>query len=92
MNESDSSDDVFHVPASKRRRILSSSSESSNDFDYDTELSDTASEDDEEIDEVGPSNVSEEWVLQNAERPPFPFTAHPGKTFTTSSKKILYII
>ncbi|KAF5290885.1 hypothetical protein FQA39_LY14565 [Lamprigera yunnana] len=95
MNESDISDDdvCFNVPASKRRRrIMSSSSESSNnDFDYDTQVSDTESEDNEEVDEVGPSNnvsdVSEEWVAQNAERPPFPFTAHPGKTFNTPSKK-----
>lgn len=92
MNESDISDDEFNVPASKRRRrIMSSSSESSNnDFNYDTQLSDTESEDNEEVDEVGPSNnnVSEEWVPQNVERPPFPFTAHPGKTFNTPSKKV----
>ncbi|KAF5293894.1 hypothetical protein FQA39_LY13599 [Lamprigera yunnana] len=96
MNESNISDDdvCFNVPASKRRRrIMSSSSESSNnDFDYDTQVSDTESEDNEEVDEVGPSNnvsdVSEEWVAQNAERPPFTFTAHPGKTFNTPSKKV----
>lgn len=96
MNENDISDDdvCFNVLASKRRRrIMSSSSESSNnDFDYDTQLSDTESEDNEEVDEVSPSNnvsdVSEEWVPQNAERPPFPFTSHPGKTFNTPSKKV----
>lgn len=92
MDESDISDDEFNVTASKRRiRIMSSSSESSNnDFDYDTQLSDTESEDNEEVDAIGPSNnnVSEEWVPQNAERPPFPFTAHPGKTFNTPSKNV----
>nr|KAF6492390.1 hypothetical protein HJG59_009594 [Molossus molossus] len=91
MNESDISDDEINVPAGrKRRRIMSSSSESSDsNFDYDTELSDTENEIGEEVDEVGPSNsiVSEEWLPQNAERP-FPFTAHPGKTFDTPSRKV----
>lgn len=91
MNESDISDDEINVPAGiKKRRIMSSSSESSDgNFDYDTELSDTENEDGEEVDQVGPSNsiVSEEWLPQNAERPAFLFTAHPGrKNFRYSSK------
>jgi len=92
MNESDISDDEINVPAGrKKRRIMSSSSESSDsNFDYDTESSDTENEDGEEVDEVGPSNsiVSEKWLPQNAERLPFPFTAHPGKTFDTPRKKV----
>lgn len=92
MNESDISEDEINVPASiKRRRIMSSSSESSDgNFDYDTELSDTENRDGEEVDQVGPSNsiVSKEQLPQNAERPPFPFTAHPGKTFDTPPKKV----
>nr|KAF6374916.1 hypothetical protein mPipKuh1_013401 [Pipistrellus kuhlii] len=92
MNESDISDDKVNVPAgTKRRGTMSSSSESSDsNCDYDTELSDTENEDGEEVDEVGPSNsiVSEEWLPQKAERPPFPFTAHPGKTFNTPPKKV----
>lgn len=96
MNESDISDDEINIPAGrKRRRIMSSSSESSvSNFEYDTELSDTENEDGEKVEEVGPSNsiVSEEWLPQNAEKPPFPFTAYPGKTFDTPPKKFLCFI
>lgn len=92
MNESDISDDEINVPAGRKtRRIMISSSESSDsNFDYGTELSDTENEDGEGVDEVGPSNsiVSEEWLPQNAERPPFPFIAYPGKTFDTPPKKV----
>lgn len=92
MNESDISDDEINGPAGRKRRcIMSSTSESSDsDFDYDTELSDTENEDGEEVDEVDPNNsiLSEEWLPQNTERPPFPFTAHPGKTFNTPPKKV----
>lgn len=72
--------DEVNIPASKRRRIMSSSSES-----FDTDLSDTESEDDEEV-SVG--HISEEWVPHNDERLPFPFTAQPGKTFNTPPKKV----
>ncbi|CAH2087090.1 unnamed protein product [Euphydryas editha] len=74
---------------------MSSSSESSDsNFDYDTELSDTENKYGEEVDEVGPnnSNGSEEWLPRNAKRPPFPFTAHTGKTFYTPPKKFLCFI
>ncbi|CAH2093766.1 unnamed protein product [Euphydryas editha] len=70
---------------------LTSESADSN-FDYDTE-SETENEDGEAVDEVGPnSNVAEEWLPGNAERPPFPFTAHPGKTFDTPPRKFLCFI
>ncbi|CAH2103126.1 unnamed protein product [Euphydryas editha] len=88
-------DDEIHVPAGrKRKRIISSTSESSDsNFDYDTELSDTENEDGE-VDEVGSNNriVSEACLPRNAKTPPFPFRRHPGKTFDTPPKKFLCFI
>lgn len=82
MNQSDINDGEISIPTGRKwSRIMSSWPESSDsNLDYDTDLGDTEIEDSEKVEEIASSNsiVYEKWLLQNAERPPFPFATHPG--------------